>query len=140
VTRRALGRGKLLVVTGAIAALAGMLLPWWVVARTGLTPLSGNGFESAGILVFLAALGLLALVTLPFASRDGESALDRPAVYVVMAIVAIGAFLFRVYEISQFGGLGLPTQSLGLWISAAGLLLVAWGIGDILTDRKPPSY
>lgn len=139
-TRRALGRGRLLVIVGAITALAGMLLPWWVVARTGFTPLSGNGFEGAGIVVFLAALGLLSLITLPFASRDGESALDRPAVYVVVAMVAIGAFLYRIYEISQFGGLGLPTQSLGLWTTAAGLLLVAWGVGDILTERPPPNY
>ena len=136
-TRRALGRGKLLVVCGAIAALAGLVLPWWVVARTGVAALSGNGFQGAGIIVFLAALALLAVVTMPFASRDGESALDRPAVYAVVAIAAIGAFLFRVYEISQFGGLGLPTESLGLWITGAGLLLIAWGVGDILTDRSP---
>lgn len=117
-----------------------MLFPWWVVARTGLTSLSGNGFEGAGIVVFLGALGLLALVTLPFASRDGQSSLDRPAVYVVFALLAIGAFLYRVYEINQFGGLGLPTQSLGLWITGTGLLLVAWGVGDILTDRPPATY
>ncbi len=139
-TRRALGRARLLAVVGAVTALPGMLLPWWVVARTGLTPLSGNGFEGAGIVVFLAALGLLALITLPFASRDGESALDRPAVYLIFAILAIGAFLYRMYEISQFGGLGLPTQSPGLWITGAGLLLVAWGVGDILTERPPATY
>ncbi|MGI8928608.1 MAG: hypothetical protein ACR2H0_03960 [Candidatus Limnocylindrales bacterium] len=138
-TRRALGRGRLLVVTGAIAAVAGMFLPWWVVARTGLTPLSGNGFQGAGIVVFLAALALLALVTLPFASRDGQSGLDRAAVYAVVAAGAIGAFLFRVYEISQFGGLGQPAQLLGLWLTGAGLLIVAWGVGDIMTER-PPTY
>lgn len=135
-TRRALGRGKLLVVCGAIAALAGLLLPWWIVTRTGIAALSGNGFQGAGIIVFLAALGLLAVVTMPFASRDGQSALDRPVVYAGLAVAAIGALLFRVYEISQFGGLGLPTESLGLWITGAGLLVVAWGVGDILTDRS----
>ena len=139
-TRRALGRGRLLVVSGAIASLAGMFLPWWVVARTGLSPLSGNGFQGAGIVVFLCVLGLLALVTLPFASRDGESALDRPAAYVAIAAGAIGAFLFRVYEISQFGGLGQPTQLLGLLITGAGLLILAWGVGDILTERPRLNY
>lgn len=139
-TRRALGRGRLLVVVGAVTALIGMIPPWWSVGGSVTQTQSGNGFEGTGILVFLSALGLLALVTLPFASRDGESALDRPAVYAAAAIAAIGAFLYRVYEISQFGGLGLPTQSLGLWVTGAGLLLVAWGVGDILTEKSPTIY
>ena len=138
-TRRALGRGRLLVVVGSMAVLVGMVPPWWVVARTGQTALSGNGFEGAGLFVFLGALTFLALVTLPFATRDGDSALDRPPVYIFVALAAIAAFLFRVYQITQFGGLA-PTQSIGLWITAAGLLIVAWGVGDILTDKPPATY
>ncbi|MEX2547523.1 MAG: hypothetical protein WD830_06990, partial [Chloroflexota bacterium] len=120
-TRRALGRGRLLIVVGSLAALVGMIPAWWVVERTGQAPLSGNGFDGAGLVVFLAALAFLALVTLPFATRDGTSGLDRAPVYIVVAIVAIGALLYRVYEILQFGGLS-PTQSIGLWITGIGLL------------------
>jgi hypothetical protein len=139
VTRRALGRGRLLIVLGSVAALVGMFLPWWVVDRTNLVDLSGNGFEGIGIFVFLAALLLLALVTLPFATRDGESGLDRPIVYVVVALAALGSFLWRVFEISQFGGLAL-TQVFGLWVTGAGLLLIVWGVADILTERPPATY
>ena len=138
-TRRALGRGRLLIVLGALAVLVGMVPPWWVVVRTGQAALSGNGFEGAGLFVFLAALMFLALVTLPFATRGGDSALDRPPVYIFVALAAIVAFLFRVYQIAQFGGLA-PTQSIGLWITGAGLLLAAWGVGDILTEKPPTTY
>ena len=112
--RRALGRGRLLVVLGALVALAGLVPPWWRLARTNLTALSGDGLEGAGIIIFLAVLALLALVTLPYATRDGNSALDRPASYVLLALTAIGAFLFRVFEISRFASLGLPTEAPGL--------------------------
>ena len=134
-TRRALGRGRFLVVVGSLTALVGMVAPWWVVERTGQAALSGNGFEGAGLLVFLAALALLFVVVLPFASRDGESPLDRAPMYIVLALVAVAAYLWRVYEIYQFGGI-VPTQTIGLWITGAGLVILVWGVGDILTERS----
>jgi len=54
-SRRALGRGRLLVALGAILSLAGMIPAWWTLARTNATGLSGNGLEGVGIVVFLAA-------------------------------------------------------------------------------------
>ena len=136
--RRALGRGRLLVVLGALVALAGMVPAWWRLVRTA-SVLSGNGLEGAGIVIFLAALAMLALVTLPYATRDGESALDRPASYVLLALLAVGAFLFRLFEISRFTALGLPTEAPGLWLAAVGLVMVVWGVADLLTER-PPTY
>ena len=133
-TRRALGRGRLLIVLGSVVTLVGMVPAWWVVERTGQAALTGNGFEGAGLVVFLAALLLIAPVVLPFASRDGDSPLDRGPFYVCVALLGIGAFLFRVYQIMQFGGLSL-TESIGLWITGVGLLIVAWGAGDILTEK-----
>jgi hypothetical protein len=137
--RRALGRGRLLVALGALVALVGMIPGWWSVARTNTSALVGNGLEGAGIVIFLAALGLLALITVPYATRDGDSALDRPGSYVLVALLAIGAFLFRIYEISRFATLGLPMEAPGLWLTGVGLLIVVWGVADMLGER-PPTY
>ena len=89
-SRRALGRGRLLVALGAILSLAGMIPAWWTLARTNATGLSGNGLEGVGIVVFLAALAL-------------------------------------------------PMDAPGLWLTGAGLLVIVWGVADILTER-PPTY
>ena len=137
--RRALGRGRLLVVIGALVTLAGMLPSWWKLPRTNATALSGNGLEGAGIIIFLGVLALIAVVVLPYATRDGVSALDRPAAYVLLALIAVGAFLFRIFEIGRFTSLGLPTDAPGMWTSGLGLLIVVWGVADLLVER-PPAY
>ena len=138
-SRRALGRGRILVALGALVSLFGLFPAWWSLVRTNAIALSGNGLEGVGIVIFLAALALLALITLPYATRDGESPLDRPAGYVLLALLAIGAFLFRVYEISQAATLGLPMEAPGLWLTGVGLLIIVWGVADMLTER-PPTY
>ena len=138
-TRRALGRGRLLVVIGALASLAGLVPPWWLVQRTNLPDLSANGVQGIGVVIFLAALTLMAIVVLPFATRDGTSSLDKPLVYGLIAVVAIAAYAWKLFEISQAAGIGLPTQAPGLWVTGAGLAIVAWGVGLIVTDR-PPEY
>ena len=137
--RRALGRGRLLVVIGALATLAGMYPAWWTLPRTNASALSGNGLEGAGIIIFLGVLALIAVVVLPYATRDGDASLDRPASYVLLTLMAVGAFLFRLFEISRFTGLGLPPDAPGLWLSGVGLVIVVWGVADLLTER-PPSY
>ena len=133
--RRALGRGRVLVVLGASVTLAGMIPSWWKLPRTNASALSGNGLEGAGIIIFLGALALLAVVTLPYATRDGDSAFDRPGSYVLLALMAVGAFLFRIFEISRFTSLGLPTEAPGMWLSGLGLLIVVWGVADVLTEK-----
>lgn len=138
--RRALGRGRLLVVLGALVTLAGMVPSWWKLPRTNAAALSGNGLEGAGIIIFLGALALLAVVVAPYASRDGNSGIDRPASYVMLALIAVGAFLFRILEISRFTTLGLPTEAPGLWLSGFGLVLIVWGVADLLVERPPVTY
>jgi hypothetical protein len=139
VTRRALGRGRLLVGAGAIVTVVGLFPQWWSIARTNLDPIVGNGLEGPGIIIFLAAMGMLAVIVVPFTTRDGDSAFDRPLSYVALALVAISSYLFRIYEIGGFASLGLPTAAPGLWITGAGLFIVALGVADILTE-KPPIY
>jgi hypothetical protein len=135
VTRRSLRRSRLAIVLGALITLAGTVPPWWMIGGT-VTPLfSGNAFEGVGIVVFIVALALLALVVLPFASRDGGSAFDRPASYVALAALGVGALLARVVQIAEDGALGLPDRAPGLWLTAAGLAVVGWGVAAILVER-----
>jgi hypothetical protein len=58
--RRALGRGRLLIVIGAFITLVGLVPQWWSLGGTVTTRQSGNGFDGVGIVIFLAALALLA--------------------------------------------------------------------------------
>ncbi len=133
--RRALGRGRTLVGFGSIIAVGGLFPAWWMIARTNLAPLSGNGLQGIGLIIFLAAMASLAVLTLPYASRDGESPLDRPATYILLGLAALGAFLFRAYEISSFAGVGMPMAAPGLWITGVGILIMSWGVADVLTTR-----
>ena len=70
---------------------------------------------------------MLALLTLPYASKTGSSALDRPVSYLALtAVGAVGLVLEAATLVNQ-GHFGLPDSALGLWISAAGLRLPAGG-------------
>lgn len=134
-TRRALGRGRPIIVVGALISLVGSLPAWWTIGGTVTQPITGNAFEGAGIIVFISALALLALIVLPFAKRDGESALDRAASFVLLGGLMIGGFLWRLYEVNQFGGLGMPDRGPGMWISGLGVAVVAWGVAELLAER-----
>jgi hypothetical protein len=135
VSARGGGRGRLVLFAGALVTLAGIPLTWWTIERTNAPSLTGSGLQGVAIFVFLAALAMIAVIILPFASRAGESALDRPGVYALLALIAVAAYAWRVVEISGFASLGLPQEVPGLWLSGAGLVIVLWGVGDLLTTR-----
>src|SRR5688572_30119861 len=137
--RRATGRGRVLIFLGSIVSVVGLFPLWWMIPRTSEVPLSGNGLQGAGIIIFLASLGMLAAVVMPFTTRDGDSAIDRPLTYVILGLLSITAYLYRVYEIGNFTSLRLPMEAPGLWITGIGLVLVAWGTAEVLTE-KPPIY
>ena len=134
-TRRSLGRGRLLIGLGAIVVLLGALPPWWTVGGTVTQQVTGKAFQGTGIVVFVAAVALLALLVLPYATRTGESRLDRPASYVLLAGVAIASFLLRVLEINGTVALSLPDRAPGLWLSGGGPAVVAWGVAELLAER-----
>ena len=137
--RRSIGRGRLIVAVGALVVLVGSVPHWWTVGGVVTERFTGNAFEGLGIVTFIAAVALLALMVLPYASREGDSRFDRPPTYLLLALVAIAAFGLRVVEIQGFGGLGLPDRGPGLWITGAGLIVVAWGVAEILGER-PVDY
>lgn len=132
-----MGRGRSLVGIGAVTTLASMVLPWFTVGGQALPARSGNGFDGAGIVVFVASIGFLALLALPYASRDGRSSLDRARTFLLVAGIALTGFVVRVVQLSGGGILGLPDRAPGLWLGGAGLIIVAWGVAEILAEPAP---
>lgn len=136
-TRRGLGRGRLLVGVGAVLVVASMILAWFTVGGQALPALSGNGLEGAGIAIFVVAVGLLALLALPYASKEGRSSLDRPFTFMLLAGVALVALAVRLYQLWGQGLLGMPDRAPGLWLGGAGVLLICWGVAEILAEPAP---
>ncbi len=136
-TRRGLGRGRLLVGLGAVIALLSMPLDWFKVGGqvTSITPISGNGFEGTGILVFIMAVALLAVLVLPYASRYGRSSWDRATTYLLLAALGVAGFVMRILQLVGENIIGAPDRAPGLYVAGAGLLVVAWGIAEMLGER-----
>jgi hypothetical protein len=140
--RRPVGRTRILASVGALVALAGCFLPWWTVGGAdGLPVLSGNAFDSFGILVFIAAIATLALVTLPYASERPVSA-DRWQTYALFAVAGWLGFLGRIIDLglSQAFAFRQPIEALtripGLWIAGIGLAIVARAIYDMTREPR----
>jgi hypothetical protein len=135
-----LGRGRWLAAGAAVVLLIGCVLPWYTAGGTvgGLPPITGNAFESSGILVFLVALATLALVTLPYAAGDRPVGFDRWPPYLILLLVAVIGTLLRAFEIWSQHALGLPDRSPGLWLVAVGLLLLARATFEISQNPEGP--
>jgi hypothetical protein len=136
---RAMDRGRVLVLIGSVLALIGMALPWVTVGgkADGLPQITANGFDGAGILVFVAAILMLALLTLPYASKTGSSAFDRPAAYLCLTVIGFAGLILEAATLVNQGHLGFPDSALGLWLAAAGLAIAGWGVGELLNgDRR----
>ena len=136
-TRRGLGRGRLLVGVGAVLSLVSMPLPWFTVGGQALPARSGTGLEGASIAIFVCAIGLLAVLALPYASRDGRSSLDRPATFLLLAGGAAVGLAVRIVQLWGAGLLGLPDRASGLWLGAIGVLIICWGVAEILAEPAP---
>ena len=135
--RRTIGRGRVVAGVGAILTLIGCFLPWYTVGGDGGLPaLSSNAFDGPGILVFLAAVGILALIALPYAAGDQPLGVDRPAAFVLLASVGIAGFAIRAIQLLQLEALGLPDRALGFWLAALGLVVMAWGAAEIVGERR----
>jgi hypothetical protein len=130
-----------LVALGAILALVGVLLPWVTAGEVAGRIVTANGLNGTGILVFLAAAGMLGLVLLPYATVSGRSALDRPLVYALLAGVAIAGLVIRIVDLWGRSALELwpPDRAPGLWLTIVGCVVVALGVGELLGERSPGS-
>jgi hypothetical protein len=136
--RRPVGRARITAALGAVVMLAGCVLPWWTVGGgpAEMTPLSGNAFDSLGIVVFLAALATIALIALPYATERPVT-VDRWSSYVGIAVVAWLAFLYRLVDLFLQHALAFEepldvlTRVPGLWVTAIGLVLVSRSAYDL---------
>ena len=137
--RRPLGRGRLLATIGALVVLVGCVLPWFAATGgdTGLTPITTNAFSDKGIVVFICALVVLALVSLPYAAGDKPLAIDRALSYVIVVSIAIGAYAWRTIEFILVDPAGIrPDLAPGLWTVGVGLIILARATYDISTERR----
>jgi hypothetical protein len=92
--------------------------------------------------LFNAAIGLLALLVLPYASSSGTSSLDRPASYFLLGGLAVAGLvvqLVQLWSIRKLDPWPLD-QGPGMWLCIAGVGLIAWGVGEVLGEKstKPP--
>jgi hypothetical protein len=139
--RRPLGSGRRLALLGAIVVVIGCVLPWYSLGgeEGQLTAVTWTAFSSlAGILTFLAGLGTLALIALPYAAGERPVGIDRGLAFGLLAVLALlGLVLWfpAAGVLDAPEGL-LPTRALGYWIAAVGSIMLARAAYDI--SLEPP--
>jgi len=136
VNRRTLGRGRLIAGVGALLVLLSALFPWGQTAGIGLPPIRTGMFDGFGILVFVAAVGILALVALPYAAGDQPVGIDRPIVFALLAGMGILGYVLKLFQIIGDSLLALPDRALGLWLAGIGLAIVVWGVAEIAAEQR----
>jgi hypothetical protein len=139
VHRRPLGRGRLLAAIGALVILVGCVLPWYSATggAAGLTPITTNAFSDKGIVVFICALAILALVSLPYAAGDKPLGLDRALSFGIVTAVAVGAYAWRMVEFVLIDPAGLrPDLAPGAWVVLVGLIILVRATYEISAERR----
>lgn len=133
--RRPMGRGRTLAVAGALVVLVGTLLPWYAFqVDAGLPAMELRAFDGSGILAFIAALGTLALVTLPYAAGDRPVSADRGLAYLLLVgVAALGVAMWPLQVIDDLSGL-LPARAPGWWIALVGLAVLARAAFEIFRE------
>jgi hypothetical protein len=133
--RRPIGRGRVLAVVGALAVIAGCLLPWYAFrVDAGLPSRQLIGLAESGILSFVAALGALALVALPYAAGDRPVSADRGLAYALLTgLAAIGVAIWPFQVIDDLTGL-LPDRAPGWWLALLGVLILGRAAFEIFQE------
>jgi hypothetical protein len=134
--RRVLGRGRLIVIVGSLIVLVACLFPWGQTAGIGLPPLKTGAFDGFGIVVFVAAIGMLALIALPYAAGDQPLMVDRALSFIVLLAAGLLGFAAKLLQIVEQDILGLPDRSLGLWLAAIGLAIATWGVAELAVEQQ----
>jgi hypothetical protein len=135
VHRRPIGRGRVLAVVGALVVIAGCLLPWYAFrVDAGLPSRQLIGLAESGILSFVAALGALALVALPYAAGDRPVSADRGIAYALLTgLAAIGVAIWPLQVIDDLTGL-LPDRAPGWWLALVGVVILGRAAFEIFQE------
>lgn len=139
---RRLGRGRPIIAVGGVLALIGSFLPWVSAGEITGQVVTGNGLSGTGILVFVAAVGVLMLILLPYAAASGRSGLDQPPAYAILGLIAVVGMLLSLAQLLTADALQLwpPDKAPGLVLAVAGTLLIAVGVAELIGEGRsePP--
>ena len=134
--RRGLGRGRTLIAIGAILAISAMPLAWLRVGGVVLAAETASGFEGAGVLMFLAAVAMLALIVLPYTTRSGTFLLDRPVTYLALLSAGLAGLVSEAIRLAGTEGSSLvPLDAPGLWLAIGAMAVVTWGVLELFAER-----
>ena len=136
--RRPLGAGRRLAAFASVLIAAACFLPWWQTStELGLPPRTGNAFDGSGVLVFFAALAIIALLALPYAAGDVPVGLDRPLSFLILTVVGWLALGARVADLALTNlEAVLPQRAYGLWLAALGLIILSRATYHIVRERR----
>jgi hypothetical protein len=137
--RRPLGRARLMAAAGALVILAASVLPWYSTGGgAGELPARQlHAFDGPGFLAFVAALGVLALVALPYASPERPMALDRWLSFALLAVLAVvGVLLWPIGLLGDFAAGLLPDRAPGFWVAIVGVAIVCRAAYEVRLERE----
>jgi hypothetical protein len=136
--RRPLGGARRLAGIAAILIIVACLLPWFQTSNdAGLPPLSGNAFSGSGIVVFFVALGVIALLALPYAAGDTPVSIDRPLSFLILTVLGWIALAIRAIDLALTNPEVLfPTRAYGLWLAALGLILLSRAVYNMTREDR----
>jgi hypothetical protein len=140
--RRPLGRGRTLAAIAGVLLVVACVLPWWMVGGgdTGITAESGNGFEGAGIIVFLVGIIVLALVALPYAAGDRPLGVDRWISFLILSVAGWIGLAISLIQLMTAGAFSFSepaqvfTNGPGLWLAAIGLIVLSRATYDMARE------
>ena len=138
--RRGLGRGRTLIAIGGVLAVISMPLAWQTAGGIVLPVSTEWGFSGTGVIVFFAAVAMLAIIVWPYTTETRQFALDRPIVYAGLLVVAIVGLVLAIRGL--LGGEEeyslTPLDAPGLWLAFVAVGLMTWGVLELFAE-KPAS-
>jgi hypothetical protein len=141
--RRPIGRARMLAVLSAIVLAIGCVLPWWTSGgRDQLPATSGNAFEGSGIILFIVALAIVALVTLPYAAGNRPVGVDSWVSYLLLVIAGWLGLIARVADLGLQGAFvfrepaEVITRGPGLPVIVLGLILLSEAVFEMARDHS----